>query len=138
MVAVEVQHFLGRARDFLQGADLMKEDLDQYRYSAALLGIHAAISYSDAMRIGLGSKKLSSDDHRQAAEDLKSLLGARKHDSGHGIDRFRRLLGYKSRIAYAQSASGMDFGKIVEDALRFAVWAEKAGETLRIEGWRDE
>jgi hypothetical protein len=138
MVAVEVQHILGRARDFLKGADLLIDDFDEYRYAAALLGIHAAISYSDAMRIGLGSRKLSSDDHRTAADDLKLLLDNRKHNPGQGINRFNRLLRHKSRIAYGRSESGLDFGKIVEDALRFAVWAENAGKTLRIEGWRDE
>jgi len=138
MIAMQVQHYLSRARDFLQGVDLLKEDLDEYRFSSALLGVHAAISYCDAMRVGLGSRRLSSDDHRSAAADLKSHLGACKYDDHGGMDRLKRLIGYKSKVAYGPYESGLDFGKIVQDALRFAAWAESAGKTLRIEGWRDE
>lgn len=138
MIAVEVQHYLKRARDFLNGVDLLREDLDQYRYSSALLGIHAAISYCDAIRIGLGSKKLSSDDHRAAADDLRLQLGAYSFDARSGTDRLRKILGYKSKIAYGPFESGLDFGTIVKDALRFAAWAESTGRSLRIEGWRNE
>ena len=116
----------------------MKEDVDEYRYSSALLGIHAAISYCDAMRIDLGSGRLSSDDHRTATDDLESHLGRCKYDRLGGMDRLKRLLGYKSKVAYGPFESGLDFGKIIQDALRFAVWAENAGKTLGIEGWRDE
>jgi len=42
----------GRARDFLKGMDLLKDDLVEFRFSPALLGIHGAISYCDALRIG--------------------------------------------------------------------------------------
>jgi len=54
------------------------------------------------------------------------------------MDRFKRLLGYKSKIVYGPFEAGLDFGKIVQDALRFAAWAENAGKTLGIEGWRNE
>jgi hypothetical protein len=137
MITVQVQHYLSRARDFLQGVDLLKDDLDEYKYSTALLGIHAAISYCDAMRIGLGSEKLSSEDHLSAAADLKSHLGGRNCDADKGTNRLQRLLRIKSKIAYGPFASGLDFGRIVQDAVRFAAWAELAGKTLKIEGWRD-
>jgi hypothetical protein len=138
MIAIEVQHYLGCARDFLKGVDLLKDDLVAYKYSSALLGIHAAISYSDAIRIGLGSKRLSSDDHRSAVEDLRTQIGARNWNAHNGPDRLQKLLGYKSKIAYGQYESGLDFGGIIQDAVRFAAWAESAGKALRIEGWRDE
>ncbi len=138
MISVQVQHYLTRARDFLHGVDLLKEDLDEYRYSSALLGIHAAISYCDAMRVGLGSTRLSSEDHSNAVADLRSQLGEHMGNARGGPDRLGRLLGYKSKIAYGPYESGLDFGKIVQDAIRFAAWAESAGKTMRIEGWRDE
>jgi hypothetical protein len=138
MIAVEVQHYLNRARDFLSGVDLLRKDLDQYKYSVALLGIHAAISYCDAMRVGLGSRRLSSDDHRAAADDLRLHLGSHIPDARSGTDRLRKILGYKSKIAYGPFESGLDFGTIVKDALRFAAWAENTGRALRIEGWRNE
>jgi hypothetical protein len=138
MIAIEVQHYLGRARDFLQGVDLLKDDLEEYKFSSALLGIHAAVSYCDAIRVGLGSTTLSSDDHRRAAEDLRKQLGDRKFDAHGGMDRLKRLLSYKSMVAYGPFESGVDFGRIVQDATRFAAWAENAGNSLGIEGWRNE
>jgi len=138
MIAVEVQHYLNRARDFLSGVDLLREDLGQYKYSVALLGIHAAISYCDAIRIGLGSKRLSSDDHRSAADDLRLHLGSHISDAQSGADRLRKILGYKSKIAYGPFESGLDIGTIVKDSLRFAAWAENTGRSMRIEGWRNE
>jgi len=136
MVAVEVQHFLGRARDFLKGMDLLQNDLTGYGFSSALLGIHGAISYSDALRIGLGSERVSSDDHRSAVGDLKSLLASRRFEKLQGADRLGKLLSKKSRIAYAAEATREDeINDIVVQAERFAVWAEATGKSLKIEGW---
>ena len=80
MAAIEVQHYRNRARDFLDGMNFLKDDLDVYGYSAALLGIHGAVSYCDALRIGLGSTDLASEDHRTAIADLTSRLASRRID----------------------------------------------------------
>jgi len=147
MITVEVQHHLSRARDFVEGMSrllkeemfVLEDDFVRFRYSPALLGIHGAISYCDALRIGLGSEKLSSDDHRNATRELKSLLAERKLQGTEGADRLDKLLGKKSRIAYAREASD-DTGikQITLHAERFAKWAEAAGRALKIEGWGDE
>jgi hypothetical protein len=139
MGAVQVQHYLGRARDFLKGMDLLQGDLAEYRFSSALLGIHGAISYCDALRIGLGSQRVSSDDHGSAAEELKSLLSARKYEKLQGVDRLGKLLSRKSRIAYtADAVRENEIKDIVVQADRFASWAEDAGKALKIEGWKDD
>jgi hypothetical protein len=136
MTAVDVQHFLGRARDFLKGMDLLQNDLAEFRYSSALLGIHGAISYCDALRVGLGSTKVSSDDHRMAAKELRLLLASRKFENPQGVGRLEELLSKKSRIAYvADAARENEIKQIVLDAKRFEAWAEAAGKKLKIEGW---
>ena len=135
MVAVEVQHFLGRARDFLKGMDLLKDDLTEFRSSSALLGIHCAISYSDALRTGMGCSDLSSDDHRNAASDLISRLASRKFEKIQGANRLERLLSKRNRIAYgSEVAREVEVEDIVKQAERFAFWAEETGRKL-IEGW---
>ena len=112
------------------------EDLEQFQYSSALLGIHGAISYCDALRIGLGCKKLASDDHMRATKDLKSRLTSRRFVKTQGVDRLDRLVSKKSRIAYAVEASREDeIKQIVQQAERFAAWAEATGKELEIEGW---
>jgi hypothetical protein len=136
MIAIEVQHFLGRARDFLEAMGILKNDPPEYRYSSALLGIHGAMSYSDALRVGLGSQSVSSKDHRGAAKDLRLLLNGRGFEKPQGVDRLKYLLSKKSRIAYGAEAPGnAEIQEIVLQAERFAAWAEEAGKKLRIEGW---
>jgi hypothetical protein len=136
MIAIEVQHYLSRARDFLEGMNLLKEDLQAFRFSSALLGIHCAISYCDALRIGLGSARLSSDDHGTAATDLKSLLVSRKFERLQGPERLAKLLSKKSRIAYSPDAASENEIKLIhQHAERFAAWAESTGKSLKIEGW---
>ena len=139
MSAIQVQHFLGRARDFLEGMKFLQEDLNEYRYSSALLGIHCALSYGDALRAGMGSKNLSSDNHLDAVEDLKSMLGSRRFERPQGANRLAKLLSKKSRIAYSSEvATEKEVKDILEQTERFATWAEEAGKILKIEGWRNE
>ena len=116
--------------------ELMKEDPTEYRYSSALLGIHGAISYCDALRAGMGSKKLSSEDHTRAASELKSLLDSRRFEQRQGVRHFKLLLSCKTRISYAaESVTTSEIEDVVKRAIRFADWAEETGEALNIEGW---
>jgi hypothetical protein len=65
MPAAHVQSYLTKARDFLKGMNLPENLAErECRYSSALLAIHCAISYSDALRVGLGERlsELTSDD----------------------------------------------------------------------------
>jgi len=136
MSAVQVQLYRNRARDFLGGMDLLQGDLETYSYSSALLGIHGAISYADALRVGMGSKKLSSEDHSRAADDLKSLLDSRGFKQQQGVKHLRLLLGRKSRISYSsETVRKNEVEDIVKRAMRFAEWAEETSKALKIEGW---
>jgi hypothetical protein len=138
MIGAQVQHYLSRARDFLKGMDLLQDDLDEYRSSSALLGIHCAISYCDALRTGMGCADVSSEDHRNAARELRSLLSARRFEKQQGVHRLEGLLSKKSRIAYAaQTVRENEIRDILIQAERFAFWAEETGKKLGIEGWRD-
>jgi len=136
MISVQVQHYLGRARDFLKGMDLLKDDLAEFRFSSALLGIHCAISYGDALRTGMGREKVSSDDHSKTTSDLESLLKSRNFENRKGIGHLGKLLGMKSRIEYEPVRTREnEVEEIVKHAERFAKWAEATGRILKIEGW---
>jgi hypothetical protein len=120
--------------------DLLQGDLDAYGYSSALLGIHGAISYADALRIGMGSKKLSAEDHRKGTSELKSLLDKRGFTQQQGIKHLKLLLDWKSRISYAaEPVRKNEAEEIVKRAIRFGDWAEETGKALnkalKIEGW---
>ena len=137
MAVVQVQTYLGRARDFLEGFNLLRDDLDEFRFSSALLGIHCAISYSDALRTGMGCENVSSDDHRSAVDDLKKRLNEdRRLENLRGVEHLKSLLSKKSRIEYASENVRRDeVEDIVKHARRFADWAEKTGRALKIWGW---
>ncbi|MGA3370650.1 MAG: hypothetical protein ABSC48_02695 [Terracidiphilus sp.] len=136
MAALQVQTYLGRARDFLEGFNLLRDDLDEFRFSSALLGIHCAISYSDALRTGMGCSDVSSEDHRSAADDLKKRLSEdRGVGSLRGVEHLKTLLSKKGRVAYATETVRRDeVEDIVKHARRFADWAEKTGRILKIWG----
>jgi hypothetical protein len=138
MQEVHVRHYLHRARDFLKGMELLKDDLTEFGHSTALLGIHGAISYCDALRVGLGSRRLSSDNHTSATKELKVLLAARKFEEQQGIEGLKKMLAQKSMVAYSpERVSIKDIVGIIQQARRFAVWAEAVGRRLKIEGWKD-
>jgi hypothetical protein len=127
-----------RARDFLKGMTLLQDDAE-YRYSSALLAIHGAISYSDALRVGLGDTGTSSDNHQNAATELRKQLMLRKYDRQQGISRLEKLLRRKTTIAYSgDSVSEQEVKSIIQQAERFAVWAETTGSELKIERWRND
>jgi hypothetical protein len=136
MIGVQVQDYLSRARDFFNGMRLLRDDLPVFMSSAALLGIHSAISYSDALRTGMGCVDVSSDDHRSAESDLRSRLSSRKIEKTQAAARLGSLLSKKSLIAYASDARKVgEIEQILKQAERFASWAEETGRRLRIEGW---
>ena len=67
---------------------------------------------------------------------MRTLLADRKFDKPQGADRLERLLSKKSKITYgADAATKNEIDDIVLQAVRFALWAEEAGEKLKIEGW---
>jgi hypothetical protein len=114
----------------------LQDDLDAFGYSSALLGIHGAISYCDALRVGMGSKKLSAGDHSRSADDLESLLGSRRFEQQQGVKHYRLLLARKSWVSYsAKTVRKVEAEDIVKRALRFADWAEETGKALKIKGW---
>jgi hypothetical protein len=73
MPAEQVEHYIRWASDFVRGMKMTQGD-DLYRNSSALLAIHSAISYADALRVGLGDSQLSNEDHKVATDRLKRLL----------------------------------------------------------------
>ena len=144
MAVLQVQYFLDRARDFLKGRVLLRDetllgdDLHSYRLSSALLGIHCAISYSDALRTGMGCVDVSSDDHRNAAGDLEKRL-EQKSENRAGIRHLKNLLDMKPKIEYEPiTIKEKQIEEIMKHAERFAEWAETTGKKQRIKGWKDD
>ena len=137
MQAVRVQHYIQRATDFLEGMKLTRGD-EPYWNSSALLAIHSAVSYSDALRTGLGDQKLSADDHNKAADALQKILSSRTSGDQTGLAHFRYLLSKKHLVTYGdRRLEHTDYEALFTRAERFAQWADKTGSQLNIEGWQN-
>jgi hypothetical protein len=138
MPAIQVEHYLKRAADFSYVVLVLRGD-ESHRNSSALLAIHAAISYSDALRAGLGDVKLGVDDHSKAADALKRVLALKVVDDETGLGHLRYLLSNKSLVAYGdQRINAKDFEMLFTKAERFVAWANRIGMQLKIEGWTDD
>ncbi len=134
MLSVRVREYIQRATDFSSGMKLLSNE-PGYWNSAGLLAIHSAISYSDALRTGLGDTTLSHRDHSQAADLLEEKLPS-WFDKSKGIKQFRKLLSKKSDLEYGRwILSTTDSNDLVTAAIRVEMWANQAGKKLNLEGW---
>jgi hypothetical protein len=138
MSALIVEHYLQRARDFFLGMRLMRDD-GLYRNSLALLAIHSALSFSDALRAGLGEERLARDSHKQAVDSLRKLLAPKGVKPGNGLNYLKELLASKSGVAYGDKRlSDNELRSLILGAERFSAWANDMGKLLKLEGWTDD
>jgi len=138
MDTVKVRHYIDRAADFYAGQDLMRND-ELFRNSSALLAIHSAISYSDALRVGLGDEALYADDHRQALAALRELLLTRGLPDMTGFAHFEYLISMKSFVSYGERRLDANRQRLIAmRAERFVNWVSEIARRLRLEGWTND
>lgn len=113
---------VGRA--LLQTArDLATMGDPKYGNALAIIAIHAAIAYTDALTVAFRELKSTDGEHLQAAELLAHTIGPRI-DADH-LRRLRRILGSKSHASYSGSYYTLEDGReILQDLERFTEWAE--------------
>jgi hypothetical protein len=134
MQAVQVQHYIQRATDFLEGMQLTRAD-QSYWNSSALLAIHSAVSFTDALRTGLGDQELP-DDHKKAVVALQRLLPAKRLEDQTGFRHLQYLISKKNLVAYNnQRLERTDYEALFTKAERFAKWANNVGRRLNVKGW---
>jgi hypothetical protein len=140
MHAVQVQAYLARANDFFNCMKFFADARDpEFRYSSVLLAIHSAISYGDALCVGLGKTETSSQDHKLRVFALRKLLNERKYKTQQGLKHFENLLRDKTDVAYSwKNITEKQAIAMVDQAHKFSVWANTAGNELKIEGWRND
>jgi hypothetical protein len=135
MDALRVEHYIGRAAGFYSGMDFLR-DSEDHGYASALLAIHSAISYADALRCGLGDDKLYAEDHRSSLASLKRLIGQKEPSDKSGFARFEYLLSMKSFVSYGEKRLDRRRSKeIVNHAERFANWVSRIARRLGVAGW---
>ena len=125
MVEARFTVYYRRATQLADAMKLCQGDLSAYASAAALLAVHSAISYSDAVLIGLSGARPRGENHREAITALKRACSGARIDH-RGITHLDRLLGAKTDISYGEEQ--VDDERITAlciAAERFQVWAER-------------
>lgn len=102
------------------------EAISESRYGngLAIIAIHAAIAYTDALTIAYRGIKSQDGDHTRAADVLAHALGQNRSYAGQ-VNRLRSILQAKSNASYSGHYYTLDDGKrIVREATEFIRWAE--------------
>ena len=107
------------ATDLAEVAD----DGDAYGNAMAIVSVHSAIAYGDALCIAFGGFKSTEGEHVAAVDVLADALGNRAPPDQ--IHQFRSILAEKDTIAYQGTFyTVVDARKVVSRLRAFADWAQ--------------
>jgi hypothetical protein len=125
MAEISVELYHGRALQLANAMKLCRDDLPSYAWAAALLAIHSAISYCDAVLIKLDGRRSHSQDHGQAVAAVIKACKKRKIQA-EGIRHLDKLVGAKTNISYGDEQVGRETVEVLcLAAERFQAWAER-------------
>lgn len=114
-----------RARQLASAMKLCQDGMPDYASAAALLAVHSAISYSDAILVGLGGARPRGENHREAITALKRICTGAKIEP-QGIAHLQKLLSAKTEISYGDKPVGeIRIMALCAAAFRFEKWAEQ-------------
>ena len=103
-------------------AELATED-DSYGNALALIIIHSAIAYTDALTIAFGNIKSSEGDHLRTVDTMKTALGNRTDSDA--LRNLTAILGEKDKVAYQGIYYSVEHAKrLMKKFVAFADWAE--------------
>lgn len=95
----------------------------KYGNGLAIIAIHAAIAYTDALTVAYRQIRSTDGEHVQAANILVHALGPIADTDQ--VRRLRRMLSAKSHASYSGSYYTLQDGvEILNDLGRYAEWAE--------------
>jgi hypothetical protein len=110
---------LAKAMRMCQGND------PPYYSAAALLAVHSAIAYNDAVQIMLTGKRSQFEDHRRALKPTMSACQNARIDP-KGIEQLRILLGAKTDVSYVDKLVEAQIAfRLCTAADRFEAWAQR-------------
>jgi hypothetical protein len=133
MVDAHFDIYYRRATQLAEARNLCKDCLESYAAAVALLAVHSAISYSDAVILGLGGTRPKSENHRDAITILKRVCKHQAIDYQQGVRQFEKLLGAKSDISYGPDVITDEKVMVLCTAAeRFEAWSEKTIKVFKV------
>jgi hypothetical protein len=111
-----------QAEELLGAMQLLMVDVAAYKSAVALLAVHAAIAFNDAVLERLTGAVPKRTDHAEGHRQTKRACSRKKIDAA-GVQHLEKLIASKTSYSYA----GVVDQKRAEDAAlkaqRFANWA---------------
>lgn len=96
----------------------------KYGNGLAIVAVHAAIAYTDALTVAYRELKSTDGEHIQAVNVLMHALGRRVDEAQ--TRRLKKILNAKTDASYSGSYYTLDDGReILEHAREYAAWAER-------------
>lgn len=103
--------------------ETVAEDDDRFGNAIAIVAIHAAIAYADALAIAYREVKSGAGDHRAAADLLRDALGPSA--DARMVTRFGAIVANKDRVAYTGTFFRMNEAlRLLSEARVVCEWAE--------------
>lgn len=97
----------------------------RYGNGLAIIAIHAAIAYTDALTIAYRGIKSQDGDHARAADVLAHALGQHRAAATQ-VNRLRGILQAKSDVSYSGQYYTLEEGRrIIRETTEFIRWAEE-------------
>ncbi len=118
--------FEQRATQLSAARNLLHDDNeDSYTAALALLAVHAAISWNDAVLYKLTGKILKNKDHRAAVLKTKLECASLKLNNA-GIKHLEKLVGAKTDVAYGDRQTTPAIAERLSlTSQSFEAWAHK-------------
>jgi hypothetical protein len=124
MDKISVGVYLDRALQLAKGMRLCRYNKPTYPSAAALLAVHSAIAYNDAVQIQLTGERSKSQDHNQAVAATKRACSTAKVEP-RGIEHLKKLLSMKTDISYGDKEVNNQLSEsLCVAADRFEAWAQ--------------
>ena len=115
-----------RALQLADAMQLCRDDMDAYGSAAALLAIHSAISYNDAVVLTLLGRRPNTEDHQRAITATEKACAMARVNEKQGVKHLRKLLGAKNDVAYGdRQLEPATIEGLCIAAERFQTWAER-------------
>jgi hypothetical protein len=96
----------------------------KYGNGLAIIAIHAAIAYTDALTVAYREIKSTDGEHPRAVEVLVHALGSTADP--RQVDQLRGILDAKSHASYSGNYYTLQDGRdILQELERFVEWAEE-------------
>lgn len=118
--------YLHKARGFRADAETMASFAGEFSGNGlAVLCVHAAIAYADAVTVRAGEVKSASGEHLDAVDLLESVVRIGTDADRAAIKALRYVLQRKDEVSYmATLMRPDDAARVLERLQQFGDWAE--------------